>query len=62
MLACIKNKTSPSREASSAVEVDQAAFNNREAGLTIVELVVTIVLMGILAGGTVAFVFYPKLR
>ena len=56
MLACVKRESSPSREASSDVGVDQAAFNNREAGLTLVELVVTIVLMGILAGGTVAFV------
>jgi MSHA biogenesis protein MshO len=34
----------------------QGPFLNQQTGLTLVELVVTIVLMGILAGGTVAYV------
>jgi len=36
--------------------IGQSSLKQRPKGLTLVELVVTIVLMGILAGGTVAFV------
>ena len=56
MLACVKRVTSLSCKASRDMDVARVTFKNREAGLTLVELVVTIVLIGILAGGTVAFV------